>query len=375
MMVSACHILPQSDAVKLQWSTAATLPADISGKPHPGLAGAISGISNNFYIIGGGANFPDAMPWEGGQKRYHKKIFLYKLGVNGSLLPVPQSQELPEELAYAAVVTTPSGIIMAGGENKNGPSRSVWLCKMDVSENKLNFISLPSLPMAITNASAATLGETVFVAGGESPEGTLANAWKLNLNDTSAGWQALSSLPAPLSHSVMTAIEGKDGLPVLYIAGGRFKKPDGVSQFSDATYKFNPQNSKWEGGESLPYPLSAASGALSPSGKWIIFSGDRGKVFGQVEQLLAAIAVEKDSLRRDSLIHKKNDLQRTHPGFGKEVWEYDFAADKWYLANPIPFDGPVTTHAVRWENEIFIGSGEIRAGVRTPAIIKAAIKE
>ena len=44
------------------------LPASEDGKPNPGVAGVFSGITDQYLIIAGGANFPDKRPWDGGIK-------------------------------------------------------------------------------------------------------------------------------------------------------------------------------------------------------------------------------------------------------------------------------------------------------------------
>ncbi|MGH2645277.1 MAG: hypothetical protein ACRDE2_15085, partial [Chitinophagaceae bacterium] len=61
-----------SDNLKFDWSIGGNIPDDSNGKPSLGFAGPIAGISNNILIVGGGANFPDGMPWNGGGKEYHK---------------------------------------------------------------------------------------------------------------------------------------------------------------------------------------------------------------------------------------------------------------------------------------------------------------
>jgi N-acetylneuraminic acid mutarotase len=47
--------------------------------------------------------------------------------------------------------------------------------------------------------------------------------------------------------------------------------------------------------------------------------------------------------------------------------------DEWKSVVCIPYDSPVTTTAVKWNDEVTIPGGEIRAGVRTPQILSAII--
>jgi solute:Na+ symporter, SSS family len=45
------------------------LPPNSGFNTQPGLAGPYTGMDDGVLIVAGGANFPDKLPWEGGQKR------------------------------------------------------------------------------------------------------------------------------------------------------------------------------------------------------------------------------------------------------------------------------------------------------------------
>ncbi|HET7897269.1 MAG TPA: hypothetical protein VFL47_06360, partial [Flavisolibacter sp.] len=93
----------------------------------------------------------------------------------------------------------------------------------------------------------------------------------------------------------------------------------------------------------------------------------------QTEKLIVAINNETDEEKKQALLAEKIKLQSTHPGFCKQVLLYDAKKDRWKAVNCMPFETPVTTTAVRWNNEVLIPGGEIRAGVRTPLILSAKI--
>lgn len=48
---------------KIEWSNSLCLPA-VDNEPNIGVAGAFSGFIGKTLVIAGGANFPEAMPWE-----------------------------------------------------------------------------------------------------------------------------------------------------------------------------------------------------------------------------------------------------------------------------------------------------------------------
>ena len=97
--------------------------------------------------------------------------------------------------------------------------------------------------------------------------------------------------------------------------------------------------------------------------------------FHKTEQLIAAIASEKDEHRKAELNEAKKALQSSHPGFSPEVLRYQTAEDAWSVVDSIPFEAPVTTTAIRWGNEVILPSGEIRAGVRSPKLLVGRLKQ
>ena len=105
----------------------------------------------------------------------------------------------------------------------------------------------------------------------------------------------------------------------------------------------------------------------------MIFGGDKGETFHKTEKFIAAIHSEKDDAKKTALIQQKNTLQSSHPGFSKEILMYNAEPDEWTVVGCIPFDSPVTTNAVIWEDKVIIPSGEIKAGVRTPQILSAKL--
>ncbi len=102
----------------LQWNVAATLP-DENGYPSLGYAGMVGGISNNVLLVGGGANFPNALPWNGGKKFYADKLYVLQKN-NDHFEWASQVFKLPEPIGYAGCATAAKGVVYAGGDNSNG---------------------------------------------------------------------------------------------------------------------------------------------------------------------------------------------------------------------------------------------------------------
>ena len=55
----------------IKWRIAAELPAEPGMQHALGVAGPVTGVHHNKLLVTGGANFPVAMPWLGGAKKYY----------------------------------------------------------------------------------------------------------------------------------------------------------------------------------------------------------------------------------------------------------------------------------------------------------------
>ncbi len=364
MPLAACHTKPESKPV-LQWSEYAVLP-DTGNRPSLGYAGPVTGIISNMLVIAGGANFPDDMPWEGGKKQYYNEAYITAIDAS---FPSFQKFTLPYKAAYSANCSTVQGIVCAGGENEQGPLNKVLLLQW--INDQLQVTPLPYLPEAITNAAAVAIGSKVFVAGGETPSAALAGLHVLDLADTSKGWQPLKNIPHAVSHTVLVAT--KDGKHI-YLSGGRKKNSNGVSDLYNKVYEYDVADNRWTEKAPLPYALSAGTSTIVNDHYIAMFGGDKGATFHQTEVLISNIKNETDSVKKQQLVAEKIKLQSGHPGFSNEIWLYDIKNDSWTTGGNIPFAVPVTTTAVKKENRIWIPSGEIKAGVRTPQILSGEIK-
>ncbi len=111
LSISSCTI-----AGSLEWSKIATLPS-LNGKAHPGLAGCFAGFHEGVLIVAGGANFPEGAPWEGGEKRWYKEIYLLHNEGEDKFRWESSKLELPATLAYGVSITTLKGVVCIGGNN------------------------------------------------------------------------------------------------------------------------------------------------------------------------------------------------------------------------------------------------------------------
>jgi cyclically-permuted mutarotase family protein len=352
--------------IGIRWSLSARLPPLPGQTTALGFAGPVSGIHHNVLLVAGGANFPDGMPWEGGKKKYYAEGFVMKKTQEDSL-SLYKTFSLPYSLAYAACISTPTGIVCAGGENPGGVSSKVIQLQWDETADSVIIKKLPDLPLPLSNAGITIQDNIIYLAGGENSDSTSSGFYSLDITAPNARWNTLPNLPHAVSHAVVVA-QSANGNPSVYMLGGRKKNSNGISDIYATAYAFDLKKGEWNEIQSLPYSLCAGTGIAAGKNEILLFGGDRGETFHETEVLIAAINAATDTAKKQDLVRQKNQLQAAHPGFSREVLVYNTTTNNWTKTDPLPFEAPVTTTAVLWNNEVIIPNGEIRAGVRTPAI-------
>jgi len=371
MMQTAEPVAAQQAAPVLQhWKLAADLTHAGAAAAAQGVAGPITGVYDNCLLVAGGANFPEGMPWLGGKKVYQQRVYIYAIQKNAELL-LERTGLLPEPLAYAAVCSTADGIVVAGGESAKGWSKTCWLLSLSAT-GQLQTTALPDLPVATTNAAACTDDRYVYVGGGETTAGTTAAMYRLDLQAPAKGWTSWIALPQPLSHFVLLHRK-QQGKHVLFAAAGRYKKSNGLSAFSSKLYCMDVTSKAWTSLADMPVALSAGTAVDTKDGL-MLFGGDTGETFYQVEALIQTIASTSDTAHAAQLNAQKIALQSQHPGFHSQVYHYHVDSNTWSEAGRLPYATPVTTTAVPWHQWVFIPSGEIKAGVRSPYIISVKLQ-
>ncbi len=372
LMLNNMPAVAQSKKViSIEWKTIAELPPFRDQSKSIGVAGPIVGVINDKLIVAGGANFPDKMPWQGGKKIYYNNISIFNKEKE-QIFQEKIQNSLTSNIAYAANCITPLGVVYAGGENELGFSDKVYLLQWDEASNNLRQTKLPDLPVETTNGSLVCIDNTIYFLGGETLTNTTNQFYSLNLIKINQGWMTLPVLPKPLSNMVVVA-QYLNGQKQIYLMGGRAKQKNGISDFSSDVYSFDIHLKIWDKKKSLPYPLSAGTGAIFSEKYILLFGGDQGERFNKVEQTISNINLEKEQFKKENLISIKNKLLESHPGFSNEILLYNTQKNIWLSNGFIPFNASVTTNLVQWADKIIIPSGEIKAGVRTPRIISAKI--
>lgn len=366
-MSVTCGFLPTAEAqdgdapnagkqIELEWSLLPPLPDPI------GFAGPFVGVAGDALVVAGGANFPDAAPWDGGAKVWHDRVFVLP-DPNGKWI---EAGRLPRPLAYGVAVSWRDRMILIGGGDAEQHSTAVTELSWD--GRSLTFAELPALPKRCAFMTGVLQGDSIFIAGGiETPDSAVAlkSLWSLNLAAEHAArkWTSLTPLQTGRILAQSAVVDGQ-----VLVAGGAdlSRDADGNVQreFLKDAWLFDVASERWNRATDLPRSIVAApSPGISASPSTTIFlSGDDGRFFGQ-------------------------DLKFQHPGFPAETFAFDVRSNRWSQAAPFPKAvpqntgsrhnlgewPPVTTGVVRWRDRFVIASGEIRPAVRSPQVYSVRV--
>lgn len=353
-LLSASQPLPAAD--ELNWTALPNLP------DKHGFAGMYAGVSGDTLIAAGGANFPDAPPWQGGGKVWHARIYL--LDSPDSKWRVAKTG-LPRGLAYGVSLTVRHrsidagdhrGVVCLGGDDGKRASRDVFL--LTCQEGKIVVRELPPLPGPCTQMCGAVVGDTIYVAGGaEALDATESRKtfWSADVTsllttkrDKSKNvWRELPPWPGA---ERMQAVAATDGADFFLLGGVRLTrgddgKPTRITPYLRDAFRFRlgPQP-HWEELPDMPRPVAAApSPAPRISGELALLGGVDGSLF--------------------------THDQATHPGFTRRTLRFDPALNRWREGPPLPESiSRVTVPLAAYRDGFVLVSGEIRPGVRSPSV-------
>lgn len=320
---------------KPKWLRLPDLPNEL------GVAGPLVGVSGDWLVAAGGANFPTPV-WEN-SKQWVREIYgLQKLGEPAWRL----LGTLPKPLAYAACASTSRGIVIAGGNDSHQVFDQCWL--LSVEHDSVKLTSLPSLPQPCVYGQACVIHDVVYVIGGQSNvnlASALSNLWALDFSkfgQADWAWQQLSACPGPPRAFNLTMANNNSLHPSLYVIGGRYEQNGQVQFLSDVWECQLGLQPKWIKRDSTPRPITAGTGFVFKGNLWLI-SGDDGRLFS-----------------------KTDELRDKHPSFPKQVFRFDLRGNNWSTSESP--SNQVTTSCVPFRDGWALVSGEIRPRVRTPQV-------
>ncbi|MDO5524322.1 MAG: sodium/solute symporter, partial [Bacteroidia bacterium] len=328
---------------------------------HEGLAGNFFGKHGNVFIMAGGSSFPVGKPWQGGTKHFSDLVIVFEQTSDGSFKVVYQGKDLPKPTAEGSYATVPNGLLCVGGQTPDGITDKSYL--LSYTGSGVSITEYPSLPVPVKNSTATVIGSKVYLVGGELADGTSSPQFlALDINDLNKGWQKMADFPVPVSGSTITSQQDGEEIS-LFVFGGRAKNNTPNTVFYSSVYHFRPSLGNWRKKKDIQlkdgtiFPLAMATASSVGASHILLYGGDTGNIFNRVENAIG-----------NNLTAERDSLWMTHTGFNNKILVYNTVTDTWYEAGETENAPVAVTADVSDGKNVYIASGEIRPGVRSPLI-------
>ncbi|MEM8909740.1 MAG: sodium transporter, partial [Bacteroidota bacterium] len=355
--------------------------------PQLGLGGHFSGVHGSAFIIAGGTNFPDSLPWQGGQKHWYDWIYVLLKNENGTFRWHPQRFQLPGgPRAYGVSVSTPTGVICVGGQNADRAFKDVFRLSWNEQLEQIVIDTLPSLPQAQCMMGGTLIGNTLYTLGGKSDlSSTLLEPLFFSLSlsgakESTSTWQRFPPLPGK-NRILPVVVAQSNGLDAcLYAFSGLHTMPGKSNEYLRDVFSYHPKTKTWRKCADLPLlneqnrGIVAAPAMAFGTAHILTIGGVSGQVNTRLEQLAQQIR-DLNATNTPEALNRVAELQqarraiyRTHPGFPRSILQYHTITDTWQELDQLPFASPVGTTLHQWDTQWLMASGEVYPGQRSPEL-------
>lgn len=311
----------------------------------PGLGGPFAGLLDGELVVLGGANFPDAPPWEGGKKVWHRAG--YRLDAESQQWqPLPA---LPAPRAYGASVTVEGGLVLLGGSDEAVVYGDAWWLRPTKTAPGWVLEELPALPVNTAFCTAASFRSEIYLAVGKASkdDADLAHGfYRLDLEQLELGWVRLPDWPGPPRLKAVSFVQsvGSRG-PAFHLVGG-----EQVQRDANGALRRGPLQDAWR------YVIATGTWEAFSAPPQVVMAG-AATARGDAHALVWGGARPVDA----------SIPQQEHPGFSRMIQAYHTITDRWTVAGAMP-ESVVTGAVVPRAEDVVLVSGEIRPGVRTAAV-------
>ena len=374
VFILTCFQLSGQEVSKLSLSNLPNLPTENAQVKSLGYAGMLGGAHNGVLLAAGGANFPNGLPWNGGEKVWSKHIYIFE----NNQWRLAQ-KELPMPLAYAASVTTEKGILCIGGNNENLTSDTVFLLAYHATTKDVTISEYPKLPEPLAFSAAVLVDGFVYVVGGKNEKNSTNSFYRLNLNNKK-NWEKLTDFPGLPRALHCIAVQETSTSQKLFVVGGRHEVAGQKSQTitNYLTYDFKAQTWTDEGDliiKGKTKVLMGASAETMGSMHLMVYGGSDEVLFDELE----TISFQLNATKNDSILmilkNKRDGILNNHPGFSKEILAYNTITKKWFVYDTLSTKIPVTALSFKDKDNFYIVSGEVSPGIRTSNVQKFKIAD
>ncbi|MDD4017043.1 MAG: sodium/solute symporter [Kiritimatiellae bacterium] len=360
--------------VGLEWSAAFSLPPQADGRAAIGVGDPFFGEHNGCALLAGGSNFPDVPLIKGGKKRCTADIYALPAGGTNWV----SAGRLSQPIAGGMSATTPRGVVCIGGSAEGKSTSRVFLLTWDAAQKQAVETALPDFPCGVRLGAAASKDNRVYAVGGEYDGALPSDVWTLDLDAPQAGWSPLPPLPGAKGRMETVAFvqNGDQKRKFLYVIGGYAKNAEGLIQSLTDGYaydlarpavsgRWHPMSSACPKGSDAPaWPLIGAGCVTVGDQHALVFGGLDAAYFDENQRRMVSLtgeALEAQRIAYQSVTPERNRWNRN-------VLAYHTVTDRWFVLGTLPFP-PVIGGAVvkRGDGGVLLASGEIQAGIRTPA--------
>lgn len=356
------------------------IPNEEAGFPL-GVSACYAGMIGDRMIIAGGCNFPETPAAAGGKKRFYKGIYVTEQTTD-SLFEWRKIGELPVASAYGASMSTPGGLVLAGGLTADGALSAVYRLSLSEDGQAVNLDTLSSLPFVMDNMAGTTVGNMLFLVGGNVNGKPSASLYSFDYGKPGSSW--VQEAPFPGEARIQPVCVAQDGEGVrVYVWGGFAPAVDGnPATLSTGGYCYSPDKRTWT---SVATPVGSDSVAVSLGGgiayamndSLIVCTGGVNK-----EVFLLALRREEtlktaDPLRADSLKVVIKEYMTRSPEFyqfNDKILVYNTRQNAWSEAGRSPAVARAGAAVVGTGPTFYSIYGELKPGIRTPEINKITIE-
>ncbi|RRD24521.1 cyclically-permuted mutarotase family protein [Fusobacterium canifelinum] len=349
---------------RLVWDYAGSLPAQKGFDKNIGTAGLLQGIIEDYIVVGGGANFPEALE-KGGKKVTHKDLYLLK-DVNGKLKTIEQIQ-LDYPIAYGASVSVKeeNAIYYLGGSPDSEHMRDIL--KVTLKNGKLKTEIYAKLPLGFENGVAQYKDGKIYYGVGkiENSEGKNVNSNKFYVFDLKTKeTKELAEFPGEARQQTVGQILNNKFY--VFSGGSNISYVDG--------YAYDFKTDTWKKVADVVVDnekilLLGANSIKISENKMLVIGGFDYKLWNDANYNLS-------NLKDDKLKDYKADYFGAEPQsykWNRKILIFDATKNSWKSIGEVPFDAPCGAALLLMNNNIYSINGEIKPGVRTERMYKAYI--
>ena len=349
---------------RLVWDYAGSLPAQKGFDKNIGTAGLLQGIIGDYIVVGGGANFPEALE-KGGKKVTHKDLYLLK-DVNGKLKTIEQIQ-LDYPIAYGASVSVKeeNAIYYLGGSPDSEHMRDVL--KVTLKNGKLKTEIYAKLPLGFENGVAQYKDGKIYYGVGkiENSEGKNVNSNKFYVFDLKTKeTKELAEFPGEARQQTVGQILNNKFY--VFSGGSNISYVDG--------YAYDFKTNTWKKVADVVVDnekilLLGANSIKIANDKMLVIGGFNYDLWNEANDKLSNL---KDEKLKD---YKANYFGAEPQSYkwNRKILIFDATKNSWKTIGEVPFDAPCGAALLLMNNNIYSINGEIKPGVRTERMYKAYI--